>query len=238
MRYFIAGPCAIESVDSFVAFADVLVRVFERYPSFKLVYKGSFDKANRTLAGSLRGVGLVEAEIAWAKIRSNHPSLMLTTDVHETWQCVPASLHCDVLQIPAMLGRQTSLIEAAAATGRIVNLKKPIWEGVDYFGQASTKTEEGYTWYTYRGSGTREHLVVDMFETIGLVDMHGSRDSFFDLTHTNREYPRASKVMARMLEPLHANYFAEVHPEPSKAISDSVHQLDTRDLKDLLGGLE
>src|SRR3990167_6668349 len=129
MRYFIAGPCAIESVDSFVGFADELVRLFEGFPEFRLVYKGSFDKANRTLPGSPRGVGLVEAEKAWMKIRHNHPGLMLTTDVHETWQVRPVAELVEVLQIPAFLGKQTDLLRAAVETGRQVNVKKPQWLG-------------------------------------------------------------------------------------------------------------
>lgn len=236
MSVIIAGPCAIESVDQFVGFADVLVRLFERFPSLQLVYKGSFDKANRTLSGSPRGVGLVEAEVAWDMIRRNHPNLPLTTDVHETWQCQPVSNYCAVLQIPAFLGRQTSLLEAAAATGVTVNLKKPPWETVEFYGDACTKlTKASDVWFTHRGTGVKGSLKVDLNELIDIYAQLPEHAQFVDVTHTNQGERWRSVVMARAIKALGIkNFFAETHPDPKSAVCDSKHQLSVTALERLL----
>lgn len=235
MRYFIAGPCAIESVASFVAFADTLVQVFEQYPELQLVYKGSFDKANRSLKGSPRGVGLVDAELAWLKLRENHPGLLVTTDIHETWQAQVVAPHIDVIQIPAMLARQTSLIMAAVETGRTVNIKCPTTQPVgDFIAAAQSKTDYEYsTWYTYRGTACAGQLVVDMHE---VMDLWGTTpNGFLDLTHTNRTDRWRSVNMARMAAALRGmNFFAEVHPSPDTAICDGANQLSRRALQNLL----
>lgn len=238
-KVFIAGPCAIESVDSFVAFADELVRLFELYPEYRLVYKGSFDKANRTLSGSPRGVGLVDADVAWRKLRANHPGLLLTTDIHESWQA--REVDVDVLQIPALLGKQTPLIEAAASTGKIVNLKKPQWLGVsEYFDAAMTKTRAAReTWGTHRGSLARSgRLSVDVLE---LLEMHScllSECSFLDITHTNDGQRWRSRSLALVAQAVGIeNFFAEVHPDPEHAISDRANQLTIENLGIVLSAL-
>lgn len=237
-KIFIAGPCAIESVDSFVAFADVLVRLFESFPEYRLVYKGSFDKANRTLSGSPRGVGLVDAVVAWRKIRENHPGLLLTTDIHESWQA--REVDVDVLQIPAFLGRQTPLLEAAASTGKIVNLKKPQWLGVDYFVEARTKTRgAAVVWATHRGSlALGGHLAVDLHELIDMRQQLPVETCFLDLTHTNDASAPRSVLFARAAGALgFENFFAEVHPNPTQAICDADHQLKVSTLETILRDL-
>jgi 2-dehydro-3-deoxyphosphooctonate aldolase (KDO 8-P synthase) len=232
----IAGPCAIESVDLFVAFADDLVRLFERFPAFTLVYKGSFDKANRTLQGSPRGVGLLEAEVAWIKIRANHPKLLLTTDIHETWQAACVAPHVDVIQIPAMLGRQTSLLNAAAQTGKIVNLKQPTLERADYFEAARAKLEGSEDqWLTYRGTGYPGNLLVDLHELLDLWAVYPPNRLVFDVTHTNRGDKWRSVRLAKAVAALgFENFFAETHPDPSRAISDAAYQLHPRTLERML----
>lgn len=238
-RYFIAGPCAIESVDSFVSFADDLVRLFEDFPKFRLVYKGSFDKANRTREGSPRGVGLVDAEVAWQMIRANHPRLMMTTDVHETWQCRPASYYCDVLQIPAFLGRQTDLLHAAAQTGRIVNVKKPQWESVWYMDSVASKCQGAKDfWFTYRGTSYGQKLVLDLNEIIDLCWEQDNSKTFVDLTHTNRKDREQSTLVAQACAAVGIrNYFAETHPNPDEAICDADNQLPLQELQLLLMSL-
>lgn len=230
MRYFIAGPCAIESVDSFVRFADDLVRLFERFPEFRLVYKGSFDKANRTQKGSPRGVGLVDAEVAWLKLKQSHPTLSITTDIHETWQAREVAPLVDVIQIPAFLGKQTDLIGAAATTGRIVNVKKPQWLGPSYFEEARAK---GASWFTHRGTGLKGNLSVDLHELIDSLNI--DPDAFLDLTHTNRGETYRSRSMAVAAQALgFRHFFAETHPLPELAISDAHHQLTIDQLELLL----
>lgn len=234
MRYVIAGPCAIESVDSFVRFADELVRLFEEFPDLTLVYKGSFDKANRTQKGSPRGVGLVEAEVAWTKIRANHPNLLLTTDVHETWQCRPVSAHVDILQIPAMLGRQTDLLVAAGETGRTVNCKIPVWEdNVQAYITSVCSKVAADRWFTYRGTGTSRELRVDMHQLIDTYESCGT--PFFDITHTNAGERYRSLQFARMTSPLlYLNFFAETHPNPDAAVCDGLFQLNPEQLREVL----
>jgi len=235
MHYFIAGPCAIESVEAFVGFADDLVRLFEHYPEFRLVYKGSFDKANRTLPGSPRGVGLVAAEVAWLKIRQNHPGLMLTTDIHETWQARVVSPLVDVIQIPAFLGKQTDLVRSAVETGRLVNVKKPQWLGPDFFRQALTV---GAGWFTLRGTGTHGQMHVDMHELLDTLETVPPGKTFLDLTHTNRGRTSRSRQLALAAQALgFQNFFAETHPYPEKAISDSAYQLNFVQLEYMLDSL-
>lgn len=235
MRFFIAGPCAIESVDSFVRFADDLVRLFERYPEFRLVYKGSFDKANRTLPGSPRGVGLVDAELAWLRIRQNHPGLMLTTDIHETWQARVVAPLVDVLQIPAFLGKQTDLVREAVDTGAVVNVKKPQWLGPSFFEQAR---HAGAVWYTLRGTGTHGLMHVDLHELIETLETVPADSAFLDLTHTNRGQTHRSRLMAVAAQAIgFQNFFAETHPCPGLAISDAHQQLTVDQLDFLLESL-
>src|SRR6266550_8885318 len=118
----IAGPCALESRDHALEMASALKEIAGRI-GIALVYKTSFDKANRTSAKSNRGIGLDAALSIFAEIRERL-GLPILTDVHETQQCAPVAEVADVLQIPAFLCRQTDLILAAAATGRTINIKK------------------------------------------------------------------------------------------------------------------
>ena len=119
---FILGPCVIESRDHALKTADFLAGMAERQ-RIPLVYKSSFDKANRTSASSFRGLGLDEALQILADVKAA-TGLPITTDVHEREQCAPVAEVADILQIPAFLSRQTDLLVAAAATGRVVNVKK------------------------------------------------------------------------------------------------------------------
>ena len=118
----IAGPCAMESRDHALETASALKEIAERL-GLGLVYKSSFDKANRTSSASARGIGLGEALPIFAEVKERL-GLPVVTDVHEIEQCAPVAEVVDILQIPAFLCRQTDLLVAAARTGRVVNVKK------------------------------------------------------------------------------------------------------------------
>src|SRR3989440_6683993 len=118
----IAGPCALESREHALEVASALKEIAGRL-KIGLVYKTSFDKANRTSASAARGIGLAQALPIFAEIRSSL-GLAVLTDVHEPQQCAEVAQAVDVLQIPAYLCRQTDLLLAAAATGKVVNVKK------------------------------------------------------------------------------------------------------------------
>jgi 2-dehydro-3-deoxyphosphooctonate aldolase (KDO 8-P synthase) len=235
---FIAGPCAIESIDSFVRFAEVLSDLFVGFPQFELIYKGSFDKANRTLPGSPRGIGLVEAQVAWRQLRSEFPTLRLTTDIHETWQA--REVDVDVIQIPAFLGKQTPLIAAAGETGKVVNLKKPQWLGPEHFESAETKARYAKeVWFTHRGNGNSAEVPV-----LDLEFMAGNwqNQSILDLTHTNGPSPVLASARSRALAVAAAavgiqNFFAETHWAPREAICDANHQISVTALKRILTDL-
>ncbi|MBX6332840.1 MAG: 3-deoxy-8-phosphooctulonate synthase, partial [Gemmatimonadaceae bacterium] len=123
--FLIAGPCVLESDDLNFRVADHLARLAERVPG-GIIYKASFDKANRSNAGAHRGPGLDEGLAALVRVRER-TGLPVLTDVHLPEQCAPAACVADVLQIPAFLCRQTDLLEAAGATGKPVNVKKGQW---------------------------------------------------------------------------------------------------------------
>src|SRR5215203_6678850 len=118
----IAGPCAMESRAHALEIAAALKEIAERL-GIGLVYKSSFDKANRTSAGSARGIGMSEALPIFAEVKERY-GLPVTTDVHEIEHCAAVAEVVDILQIPAFLCRQTDLLVAAARTGRVVNVKK------------------------------------------------------------------------------------------------------------------
>jgi 2-dehydro-3-deoxyphosphooctonate aldolase (KDO 8-P synthase) len=225
---FIAGPCAIEGADWFVDWTGKLVTLFESYPQFQFVLKGSYDKANRTRGDSPRGCGFNEATTAWAQIRKQWPNLPILTDVHESYDVYPVSRLVDIIQIPAFLGRQTDLLEAAGDYAGAVNVKIPQWEEPETYAAAAkekiglTKT----TFFTYRGSfcGMTKDVVVDPIRLLNL-GREASR-VVLDITHTNRKSMFNSLALASLGRAIAIpNYFAEVHPHPEKAVCDADHQL-------------
>ena len=123
--FLIAGPCVVQSDDVSLRIADVLARLAERVPG-GVIFKASFDKANRSNAGAARGPGLDEGLAHLERVK-RATGLPVTTDVHLPEQCAPAAEVVDLLQIPAFLCRQTDMLEAAGATGRPVNIKKGQW---------------------------------------------------------------------------------------------------------------
>ncbi len=215
-----------------------------------LYYKSSFDKANRTSA-SARGVGMDEGLRILQEVKEQF-GLPILTDVHESWQCAPVSEVADVLQIPAFLSRQTDLLQAAAATGRIVNVKKgqfmAPWDmkgAIEKIEQVSPEAaREGKVWLTERGSSFGYgRIVVDM---TSLVEMRRfGCPIIFDATHSvqqpssqagitggNREM--VPYLMRAALAVGIDGLFIETHPEPEKAISDAANQVRLSDMESLL----
>lgn len=247
--FLIAGPCAIENRDLALQTAETLTRLCYDL-GITLYYKSSFDKANRTSA-SPRGVGMDEGLSILQEVKEQF-GLPILTDVHETWQCQPVSEVADVLQIPAFLSRQTDLLQAAARTGRIVNVKKGQFMAPWDMGGAISKIEqvqpeaakEGRVWLTERGSSFGYgRLIVDM---TSLVEMRRfGCPVIFDATHSvqqpssqagitggNREM--VPYLMRAALAVGVDGLFIETHPDPDHAISDAANQIRLGDMKALL----
>ena len=247
--FLIAGPCAIENRDIVMQTAETLNRLCYDL-GITLYFKSSFDKANRTSA-SARGVGMEEGLRILQEVKTQF-GLPIVTDVHESHQCAPVAEVADVLQIPAFLSRQTDLLQAAAQTGRIVNVKKGQFMAPWDIGGAISKMEQvstgaaadGRIWLTERGSSFGYgRLVVDM---TSLVEMRRfGCPVVFDATHSvqqpssqagitggNREM--VPYLMRAALAVGVDGLFIETHPEPEKAISDAANQVRLSDMKKLL----
>lgn len=242
---FILGPCVIEStqhaIDTAVALAAMAANT-----GVPVVFKASFDKANRTSIASYRGPGLVDGLRVLAKVKAR-TNLPILTDIHEASQAAPAAEVADVLQIPAFLSRQTDLIVAAAKTGRVVNVKKGQFLAPRDMKHVIAKiTDSGNTrvLVTERGvSFGYNNLVVDprafpMLRALGYPVV-------FDVTHS-LQLPGAgdgvTAGLAEYIEPLARagvamgvdGVFLEVHEEPSRAKSDAANALRLDRLEPLL----
>ena len=247
--FLIAGPCAIESRDCTLQTAETLTRLCYDL-GLTLYFKSSFDKANRTTA-SARGVGMDEGLQILQEVKTQF-GLPILTDVHESWQCEQVAEVADVLQIPAFLSRQTDLLQAAANTGRIVNVKKGQFMAPWDMSGAIAKIEqvqpnaahEGRIWLTERGSSFGYgRLVVDM---TSLVEMRRfGCPVIFDATHSvqqpstqagitggNREM--VPYLMRAALAVGIDGLFIETHPDPEHAISDAANQVRLSDMETLL----
>jgi 2-dehydro-3-deoxyphosphooctonate aldolase (KDO 8-P synthase) len=244
--FLIAGPCVLEDDALNLRVGEALARLSAdlRLP---IVFKASFDKANRSSAGSPRGPGLDSGLRQLARVR-DETGLPVLTDVHESEQCAPVAEVADVLQIPAFLCRQTDLLAAAGATGRPVNVKKGQWMGPKEMRGAADKlrgagasgvavTERG----TFLGYG---NLVVDMrsFET---MRESCSAPTVFDGTHSVQRpgegqgvsggEPRFIPHLVRAAVAAGADaLFLEAHPDPSCAPSDATNMLRLDRLRPLV----
>ena len=233
---FIAGPCVIESADILFEVAKELVRLNEKY-NINIIFKSSFDKANRTSIHSFRGPGLEKGLLMLNDIKEKF-GLQILTDIHEPYQAQPASEVADVLRIPAFLCRQTDLLVAAAKTEKVVNIKKAQFlsgEDMQYPVQKVKETGGEKIWLTERGNVYGyNNLAVD-FRNI--VDMKKISDTvIMDCTHSvqrpgiaggktggDREFVPAMALAAKAFGA--TGYFFEVHPEPEKALSDGSNML-------------
>ena len=242
---FIAGPCVIESAECLDAVAERIVDINSRL-GVDIIFKSSFDKANRTSISSYRGVGIEKGLQMLSDIKSKW-GLKTLTDIHEAWQAEAAGQVVDVLQIPAFLCRQTDLLVAAAKTGKAVNIKKAQFlSGVDMKYPYQKAIESGATdvWLTERGNSFGyNNLVVDFRNIPDMLQI--APRVIMDCTHSvqrpgaaggktggNREYVPAMALAAKAFG---ANgYFFEVHPDPDNALSDGPNMLYLDNLENVI----
>ena len=235
-KFIIAGPCVLESKEMCLEIAKYCKSVCDEY-GFTYVFKASFDKANRTSINSFRGNGLKESINTFTEVR-NYVDF-ITTDIHESHQAKEIAPHVDILQIPAFLCRQTDLLIAAGETGKIVNIKKAQFLSADKMEYAINKvysTGNKNVMLTERGSMMgMSDLVVD-FRNIHKLKQFNC-PVVMDVTHACQTYEHANGVTggSRIYGPLFAQCakifgadgtFAEVHPEPDKALSDSANTMN------------
>ena len=236
--FVIAGPCVIESLDLALRTGEALAVMAERL-KIAIVYKSSFDKANRSAGDSPRGPGLEEGLTILAKVKAQ-TGLPILTDVHESNQVKAAAAVADVLQIPAFLARQTDLIQAAAATGCYVNIKKGQFmapaDMANVVAKAAAALPDGTPrnariWLCERGTSFGYHdLVVDMR---GLATMRETGCKvLFDASHSVQKPAALGNSSGGVREAIPAlaraavaagvdGLFIETHPDPAKAHSDS-----------------
>ena len=244
----IAGPCALESRDHALEMAMALKDI-ARKAGVGLIYKTSFDKANRTSANSARGIGFELALPIFAEIRERI-GVPVLTDVHEREQCAPVAEVVDVLQIPAFLCRQTDLLIAAAETGRVVNVKKgqflAPWDMKNVIAKV-TGAGNPNVLTTERGVSFGYNTLVSDMRALPILARLGA-PVVFDATHSVQQpggQGTASggerdmvPVLARAAVAIGvAAVFMETHQDPDKAPSDGPNMLKLKDLPDLLAEL-
>ena len=246
---FIAGPCVIESAELLDTVAQELVRINDKLGT-DIIFKASFDKANRTSIHSFRGPGMDKGLQMLADIKSKY-GLRLLTDIHESYQAAPVGEVVDVIQIPAFLCRQTDLLVAAAKTGKTVNIKKAQFlSGNDMRYPVEKAREAGAkdVWLTERGNMFGyNNLIVDfrnipdMLQIVPTVVM--------DCTHSvqrpggagvktggDRQFVPAMALAAKAFG---ANgWFFEVHPDPDKGLSDAANMLPLNKLEEIVEKLK
>ena len=241
----IAGPCAIETEEMTMQVAAELKQICSEL-NINLIFKSSFDKANRSSVKAPRGLGM-ERGLAILKRVKTELNLPIVTDVHEAWQCDPVAEVADMLQIPAFLSRQTDLLVAAAKTGRIVNVKKgqfmAPWDMKNVIDKLVESGNENILLCERGSSFGYNNLIVDM---TGLVEMRSyGFPVVFDATHAvqkpggqgtstggNREMV-PYLVRAALAVGVDA-IFAEVHPNPDYAFSDGPNQIHLSKIREIL----
>jgi 2-dehydro-3-deoxyphosphooctonate aldolase (KDO 8-P synthase) len=241
----IAGPCQLESRAHALEMASALKEIAARV-GMGLVYKTSFDKANRTSASSARGLGLKDSLPIFAEIRESL-GLPVLTDVHEAAQCAAAAEAVDILQIPAFLCRQTDLLVAAAKTGRVVNVKKgqflAPWDMKNVVAKI-TGAGNANVLLTERGASFGYNTLVSDMRALPILARTGA-PVIFDATHSvqqpggqgtssggEREFV---PVLARAAVAVGvAGVFIETHQDPDKAPSDGPNMLPLKDMEPLL----
>ena len=245
---FIAGPCVIESEQLLNTVAERIVAITGTLGT-DIIFKASFDKANRTSIRSFRGPGIERGLQMLADVKSRY-GLRILTDIHESWQAKEAGQVADVLQIPAFLCRQTDLLVAAAATGRIVNIKKAQFlSGADMRYPVEKARDAGASevWLTERGNmfgynnlAVDFRNIPDMLEIVPTVIM--------DCTHSVQRPGGADgktggdrrfvPMMAKAAKAFGATgYFFEVHPDPDHGLSDAANMLELDKLEALVAEL-
>ena len=243
---FIAGPCVIESQELLDCVAGELVRI-NRELDIDIIFKASFDKANRTSIHSFRGPGIENGLRMLNRVKQSY-GLKILTDIHEAWQAEPVADVADVIQIPAFLCRQTDLLVAAARTGKTVNIKKAQFlSGRDMRYPVEKALEAGAkeVWLTERGNSFGyNNLVVDfrniadmrqivptvIMDCTHSVQRPGAGDG--SMTGGDRQFVPAMALAAKAFGA--KGYFFEVHPTPDQALSDAANMLELRNLENLI----
>ena len=248
MTTIIAGPCVIESAELLDTVAQKLLDINKRLGT-NIIFKASFDKANRTSITSVRGPGIDRGLQMLNDVKQKY-GLRILTDIHESWQAKPVGEVCDVIQIPAFLCRQTDLIVAAAKTGAVVNIKKAQFlSGKDMVYPVGKAKDAGAkeVWLTERGNMMGyNNLVVDfrnipdMLEIVPTVIM--------DCTHSvqrpggsdgktggDRRFVPQMALAAKAFGA--TGYFFEVHPDPDHGLSDAANMLELEKLEELVSKL-
>lgn len=244
----IAGPCVIESMELLNTVAQELARINKKH-DIDIIFKASFDKANRTSLNSFRGPGLEKGLQMLAEIKS-HYGLRILTDIHESWQATPVGKVADIIQIPAFLCRQTDLLVAASRTGKVVNIKKAQFlSGKDMQYPLQKCLESGATevWLTERGNCFGyNNLVVDFRNIPTMLALCPT--VIMDCTHSvQRPSAGVGKTTGdRRFVPCMAmaakafgatGYFFEVHPNPDLGKSDAANMLELGKLDELIAKL-
>ena len=242
---FIAGPCVIESVELLDTVAARLVEINKTLGT-DIIFKASFDKANRTSIHSFRGPGIDRGLEMLDDVKQKY-RLRILTDIHEAWQASPVGQVCDVLQIPAFLCRQTDLLVAAAKTGRTVNIKKAQFlSGTDMRYPVEKVRDAGAkdVWLTERGNMMGYHNLVVDFRSIPEMQAFGF-PVVLDCTHSLQQPNQVGGVTGGMPQLISTiakagiavgadGLFIETHEDPSVAKSDGANMLKLEYLEDLL----
>ena len=244
-KTFIAGPCVIESAELLDQVATKLVEINKKH-GIDIIFKASFDKANRTSIGSFRGPGIDRGLQMLSDVKAKY-GLRLLTDIHEAWQAKPAGEVVDVLQIPAFLCRQTDLLVAAAKTGRTVNIKKAQFlSGRDMRYPVEKARDAGASdiWLTERGNMMGyNNLVVDFRNIPDMLEICNT--VIMDCTHSvqrpggadgktggDRRYVPQMALAAKAFGA--TGWFFEVHPTPDQGLSDAANMLELNALEGLI----
>jgi len=242
---FIAGPCVIESTELLDTVASTLVDINHRLGT-NIIFKASFDKANRTSISSFRGPGIDKGLQMLSDVKSKY-GLQILTDIHEAWQAEPTGQVADIIQIPAFLCRQTDLLVAAAKTGKTVNIKKAQFlSGRDMKYPVEKAKDAGAkeVWLTERGNMMGYgNLVVDfrnisdMLEIVPTVVMDCTHsvqrpDAKGGKTGGDRRFVPSMALAAKAFGA--TGYFFEVHPTPDQGLSDAANMLELDKLEDLV----
>lgn len=246
MFKILAGPCVIESEEMIFEIAENLKKITSEY-DVDFYFKASFDKANRTSIQSYRGPGLEKGLRILDDVKKRY-NLKIVTDIHEPWQAQPVAEVADIIQIPAFLCRQTDLLTAAAKTGKLLNIKKAQflapWDMKNVVNKVRD-TGNSQIMLCERGTSFGYNtLVVDMS---GIIEMKKTGcPVIYDATHSvqkpggkgnstdgNREYV---KYLARAAAAVGIDgIFAEVHPNPEKALSDGPNMIPLAEFSEFLG---
>lgn len=242
---FIAGPCVIESAELLDIVANEIVRINNNLGT-DIIFKASFDKANRTSINSFRGPGLERGIEMLSHIKQQY-GLKILTDIHESWQAEAVSEVVDVIQIPAFLCRQTDLLVAAAKTGRIINIKKAQFlSGSDMKYPVEKAREAGAkdVWLTERGNTMGyNNLVVDFRNIDDMLQI--VPNVIMDCTHSVQRPGAAGgktggdrrfvPAMAKAAKAFGATgFFFEVHPDPDRGLSDAANMLELSKLEKVI----